>query len=68
MKKDNRTYKNFQHWPTKKLLEIIDEPYNQGVDGHDYQPYIDEIKDIYWKRMANQNIDKMIEERYGHEY
>lgn len=68
MKKDNRTYKNFQYWTTKKLIEVINEPYNCGIDGHDYQPYIEEIQQVYWERISNQNIDKMIEERYGHEY
>lgn len=61
MKKDNRSYKNFQYWPTKKLLEIINEPYNRGINGHDYQPYIEEIQQIYWERLSNQNFDRMIE-------
>ena len=47
-KKDNRSYKNFKYWPTAKLKEVIDEPYNRGVDGHDYYPYIDEIKSSEW--------------------
>lgn len=50
-KKDNRSYTGFKFWPTNKLKEIIDEPYNRGSDGHDYQPFIEEIKDIYWNRL-----------------
>jgi hypothetical protein len=64
-KKDTRSYKNFKHWTTAKLEEVINEPYNRGVHGHDYAPYIEEMKDIYYERLNNVNIDKMIEERYG---
>ena len=64
-KKDYRTYQGFKYWPTAKLKEVIDEPYNRGIDGHDYQPYIEEIKDVYYQRLNNINIDKLIEERYG---
>jgi hypothetical protein len=55
-KKDNRTYKGFKHWPTAKLKEVIDEPYNRGIDGHDYQPYIEEIKDQYYKRQLKKQL------------
>jgi len=54
MKKDNRTYKNFKFWTTKKLIEVINEPYNRGLNGHDYQPYIDEIKTEYYNRLNKQ--------------
>jgi hypothetical protein len=64
-KKDTRSYRGFKYWPTKKLIEVIDEPYNRGVDGHDYQPYIEEIKDVYYERLNNNDIEKQIEERYG---
>ena len=65
-KKDNRTYKNFKYWSTLKLKEVIDEPYNRGIDGHDYQPYIEEIKDVYYDRLNNIDVDKMIEKVYGY--
>ena len=55
-RKDTRSYKNFHCWPTKKLAEIIDEPYNRGIDGHDYQPYIDEIKAEYYKRQLKKQL------------
>ena len=68
-RKDTRSYKNFKHWTTAKLKEVLDEPYNRGVDGHDYAPYIEEMQGIYWSRLNNKSvdkmIDKMIEERYG---
>lgn len=64
-KKDYRTYRGFKYWSTAKLKEVIDEPYNRGIDGHDYQPYIEEIKNVYWDRLNKIDIDKLIEERYG---
>ena len=63
-KKDNRTYRGFKYWPTAKLKEVIDDPYNRGIDGHDYQPYIDEIKEVYYNRLNKIDIDKLIEQRY----
>ena len=63
-REDNRTYQGFKYWPTAKLKEVIDEPYNRGINGHDYQTYIEEIKDVYYKRLNNINIDKLIEQRY----
>ena len=50
-KKDNRTYNNLHYMPTKKLLEIINEPYNRGIDGHEYEDYIDDINRIYLERL-----------------
>lgn len=50
-KKDNRSYKNFKYWSKDKLLEVINEPYNRGIDGHDYQPYIEEIKEAYYEKV-----------------
>jgi hypothetical protein len=58
-KKDQRTYRNFHCWPTKKLKEIIESPYHLGIDGHDYGPYIFDIKTEYELRMIN-NADKEI--------
>lgn len=63
-KPDTRSYKNFEFWPTKKLLEVINEPYNRGTDGHDYQPYIEEIQQVYWERMNKEDINKMIKNRF----
>lgn len=54
-KKDNRTYKNFKYWSKEKLLEIINEPYNRGIDGHDYQPYIEDIKQAYYEKVTKQD-------------
>lgn len=67
-KKDQRTYQGFQYFPTKKLKEIIDEPMNRGIDGHDYQPDIDTIKEVYHNRLIKQidnEIELSIKQRYG---
>ena len=56
-KKDNRTYKNFKYWTTEKLYQVINEPYNRGINGHDYQPYIEEIKNEYFQRL-NKRLEK----------
>ena len=52
-KKDNRTYKNFKFWSIEKLKQVINEPFNRGINGHDYGPYIDEIKAVYWSKLNN---------------
>lgn len=49
-KKDNRTYKNFNNWPTAKLKEVINNPFHQTNNGADYAPYIDEILVVFWER------------------
>ncbi len=51
MKRDTRTYRNFKFWPTWKLKEVIEEPYFRGIDGHDYGPDIEEIKEVYYDRL-----------------
>tara|TARA_Y100000296_G_C5180060_1_gene263692 strand:- start:22031 stop:22231 length:201 start_codon:yes stop_codon:yes gene_type:complete len=50
-KRDSRTYKNFKYWPLLKLKEIIEHPNHQGLDGHDYGPYIEEIKQEYYRKL-----------------
>lgn len=65
-KKDTRTYKNFKFWPTEKLKSVVDDDYNRGVDGADYQPYIDEIKDVYYLRLnkvSEVNMEREIQAR-----
>ena len=66
-KKDTRTYRGFKFWTTKRLVAVIDEPYNRGVDGADYEPYIEEIKNVYYDRLNKIDVDKQIEERYGYD-
>lgn len=60
-KKDNRTYKNFKYWSESKLLEVLNEPYHRGVDGHDYEPYIEEIKQAYYEKVNKRNLELELE-------
>ena len=64
MSRDNRSYKNFNSFPTFKLEEIINsEPYYTTNTGHDYGPYIEEIKEVYYRRTTKNleiEIDRMI--------
>ena len=50
-KKDLRTYTGFKFWTLDKLKQIIDEPFNRGLDGADYGPYMEEIKDTYYEKL-----------------
>ena len=60
-RKENRACKNFKFWPTQKLKEVIDENFHRGVNGFDYFPYIEEIRDIYFLRL-NKILNKQIKE------
>lgn len=64
-KKDTRTYRGFKFWPTKKLEEVLDDPYCRGVDGHDYGPYEYELRDVLNERLsklADQENERLIRE------
>ena len=55
--------------PTWKLKEIINENYNRGINGHDYNHLLDELLSELWKR-ENQAIEKRIKKElreYNHE-
>ena len=53
--KDNRSYSGFKFWSTGKLEEIIFSGNNSGVNGHDYGPFIGEIKSIYYQRLSEKD-------------
>ena len=55
LRKQQRTFKGFKFWPTQKLKEVIDDPYNRGADGADYGVCIDEIKDAYYERLNKED-------------
>ena len=44
--------KNLKYIPTKKLQEILNEPYCRGQDGVDYGPYLEELQQILWQRLT----------------
>lgn len=51
--------RNLKYIPTKKLKEIIDHPYHQGIDGADYATVIDEIINIYNERTNREMVDEI---------
>jgi hypothetical protein len=59
--------RNLKFIPTWKIQEILDEPYNRGVNGKDYGPVKEELEQILWKRQGK-NLDdryeKELEEYY----
>lgn len=66
-KKDTRTYKNFKYWSIDKLREVLNENYCRGWDGHDYEPYKEEMQQILWDKENRQfeeelkiNIDNIL--------
>jgi GNAT superfamily N-acetyltransferase len=61
IQKDKRSYKNFKNWTTKQLEQVVKHPYNQGIDGADYGPYIEEIMPVYHERM-NRMADKQYQD------
>lgn len=57
--RDNRTYQNFKYWPTEKLKQVLSHEFNQGINGADYRPYIDEINEVYQLRLNKILEDKI---------
>lgn len=56
------TKSRFHTLPTKKIQQILNEPYLRGNDGegNDYHRYEDELKQILWARQAKQYEKEMI--------
>ena len=44
--------KNLKFIPNWKIVEILNHPYCQGIDGKDYGPFKEELQDIIWQREA----------------
>jgi hypothetical protein len=53
----------FYNLPTKKIVQILNEPYLRGNDGEgaDYGKYESELQSILWQRQSKQyeEVDKM---------
>lgn len=45
---------NLSRIPTKKLKEILNDPYTRGITGKDYGPYLEELRDILWRRESKE--------------
>jgi len=48
-----------KHIPTKKIKEILDNPYGQTIIGTDYEYYKTELKEVLWQRQQRQ-LEKRI--------
>lgn len=46
--------------PTKKIKEILNDPYTRGIDGRDYEPFKEILENILYER-DNQYLEKYIE-------
>lgn len=49
--------KNLKYIPTKKLQEILNSNHCTGIDGKDYGPVKEELEQILWERLSEQEID-----------
>jgi hypothetical protein len=47
--------KNFIYIPTWKIIEILEHPYCQGIDGKDYEPHKELLQEILWDRSDKQS-------------
>lgn len=59
--------RNLKFIPTWKIIEILDEPYNRGVNGKDYGPVKEELEQIVWERQ-NRDLENRIENELGEYY
>jgi len=46
------TYTNLRCIPTKKIIEILDNPHYLSSSGKDFGPVVDELRDILWERQS----------------
>ena len=40
--------------PTKKIIEILDHPHLQGIDGKDFWNYKEELEQVLWERQGKE--------------
>lgn len=50
--------------PTAKIKEILDENYNRGSTGKDYEENVPELERILWSRQ-DREMERLIKEREG---
>lgn len=51
-----------KHIPTAKIKEILEENYNRGSTGRDYEQNVDELQRILWERQ-DKELEKQIKQR-----
>ena len=57
-----------KNWTTTKIIEVLDESYNRGSTGKDYEDLVPELQNELWDRQAK-NAEKQIEndiKQYNH--
>ena len=62
-----KTYAKFNELNQEQKQKVIEEPYNRGIDGHDYQPDIEERLEVYWDRInkINEQENKRLIDRFN---
>ena len=49
-----------KNWTTYKIEQVLNENYNRGSTGKDYEDLVPELQNELWKRQAR-NVEKQIE-------
>lgn len=50
---------NLKYIPTKKIKEILAEPYCRGIDGAEYEEVKEELENILWARLAKKEEEEL---------
>lgn len=43
-----------KYWTTKNIKQVLDENYNRGVNGKDYEELVPELQEVLWARQDRQ--------------
>jgi len=55
-----------KYWTTSRIKEVLNENYNRGVNGHDYEELVPELEEVLWKREHKKIAE--LEKRFQEEY
>ena len=58
-----------KHWTTKKINEVLNNPYGRSDIGTDFEELLPELQEELWQRLDKQNAKQFLldEKRYNHE-
>ena len=59
------TYSNLHCIPTKKIIEILDNPHYLSSSGKDFGPVADELRDILWERQSSEKLARGLKKLYN---
>ena len=51
-----------QYWTTTNIKQVLDDSYNRGVNGADYEELVPELQDELWRRQLA-NDEKELKKR-----